>query len=750
MRVSGVRRRVGSWPFFLRGLVSAAEILALAVIFTNQPFGRDPTQLAAEKPAPSPLVEREEVRFVALDLVVERHGPPGGSGWHLAPGLTQDQVHLLVGGQEISLDLFEDECPGSPPRQSTGVQAGATPGRGSVPVPEGAPPRALPDRKFVLYFDLEHLTLASRKLSFRAAIDWAAKEVKPTDEVMIVTGGLSLRIVRPLLAAGQDLQSDLRRAMQDFSSEDLWANGEDNRTEEIKHLARISRSAARGMANGYAGMDRDYTRRSLDNLNGLMTLFDKVEGTKSLIFMNETVRFVPGEEYPLATQLSDVSMELENLARAANERNVKIYAVQAGGLDKDVDDSMTMLTTETGGQHVQGTNRIGAVFARALEDSSCYYHLGFRVPSRHSGKSERITVRIGSEEGRYRVRYRRDLADPTREQVEEDAIRAAFLSPESARTFPVSVSAHRIYDHPTGSRFRIEVSIPLEALLASPGPPQEGRRMSLLLGGRVVPLAGATTTVAAGFSRATSAWINVDPRKPSWGFDRRAEIRVPPSAARRPVSRAVYRNEIDVPPGDYRIVSVVEDGLTRTISTALTDFTATASTSLLGQPVLGVEDPTVLLVQAAAPEAASPRHEKGMLKEIVSIDPSVPFSQNVPGEGDSIPWKSLVSYTPICAPPIPSGKKAPASERPQDTSAWRVLRKLACSSASASLPPLPVPAPSSATSGCLMMVQPLAGDSLRPGRCTLQVLLERPGFPTTETTLQFSVAAPPENGADPP
>src|SRR5262249_38638610 len=138
--------------------------------------------------------------------------------------------------------------------------------------------------KFILYFALEHLALGARNYSFRSAIDWAAGGAKPTDEVMIVTGGMTLRIVRPLLPAGNHLQEEIRHVMEDFSSEDFWGNGEAARIEELGRLARINPDLAAAMANSYASIDFDYTRRSLDNLKGLMTLFDKVAGTKNLVF----------------------------------------------------------------------------------------------------------------------------------------------------------------------------------------------------------------------------------------------------------------------------------------------------------------------------------------------------------------------------------------------------------------------------------------------------------------------------------
>src|SRR5207249_10061291 len=56
---------------------------------------------------PVPMIQREEVRFVTLDVVVEERV---GIGWRPARDLRRDQVKVLVGGREMALDLFENAC----------------------------------------------------------------------------------------------------------------------------------------------------------------------------------------------------------------------------------------------------------------------------------------------------------------------------------------------------------------------------------------------------------------------------------------------------------------------------------------------------------------------------------------------------------------------------------------------------------------------------------------------------------------
>src|SRR6185295_2413274 len=124
--------------------------------------------------------------------VIERRA---GGAWSRARDVRRDQIVLRVGGRITELDSFENLC-GSGSKEVPGLAAGSAP----APVPRasepshaaagGPPPAGPPDaasHSYVLYFDLEHLTLASRQTAVGAAIDWAQHEARPLDKVMIVT-----------------------------------------------------------------------------------------------------------------------------------------------------------------------------------------------------------------------------------------------------------------------------------------------------------------------------------------------------------------------------------------------------------------------------------------------------------------------------------------------------------------------------------------------------------------------------------
>jgi hypothetical protein len=398
-----------------------------------------------------------------------------------------------------------------------------------------------------------------------------------------------------------------------------------------------------------------------------------------------------------------------------------------------------MLATETGASHVQGTNNIGLILDRIGEDLSCFYRIGFRMSPRHTGSTERIVVRIGESDTHFRARYRRTLTDPTREQQEEETVLAAYLAPAAARAFPVAVSARRLFDHPGGTRFRIEVSVPLEGLLIRPSPSTGGSVLTLLIGGQVVPLRPRASQPA---SRDRDPWSDVDPKKKTWGFDRRAEIRLPaPRGSPHSPSRAVYVNEFDAPPGEYRVVAVAQDGLTRSVSTGLTDLTARASAEVLGEPLVGFLDSGVLFIGSAAPKESKEGTGELKSKSITPATTSIPSKLSVASQGEPVFQDSITLLYPVCPPAEHPGKSRDSGGGAVGTLPWKLQRELTCGEASVQLPPLALPEIPGGE-GCSLVVDPVPPELLHAGPCRMEVSLEGPGAPQEVRVAQFQIHSP--------
>ena len=711
------------------------------------------------KPKPGTLVQREEVRFVSLDLVVEDRR---GGSWHRTTDLAQSQLRLLVAGKEIPLDSFERFCPSAPPApakarksKKASADSGDRPAdtQSEMAADDDAEPPEI--RRFILYFDLENLTNAGRVNAFRAAQEWAGTSVNPKDEVMLVTGGLSLRIARPLLPASQHLQEDIVAAMEDFSGVDMWADKEQDRMEEIRLAWREDPSGmdADVLAGGYAHIDNENANRSLESMRQVMAMYESIPGIKNLILFTETLRLVPGSNYlTLGSSIiarrpyPDVTEPMQRLAREASDKNVRIYAVQAGGLDKDVEDPMTYLSTETGGAHIELTNRLASVFDRASADLQCFYRIGFRLPARKSGETERLWVRIPKNEALYRLRYRRTLDDPTQEQRDEASVRAAFLTPAAARGFPLGMGVNQLKREARGARFRVQILVPVEGLVSFPGPDPGHREVQLEIGGQIVPL--NSTAAISSMLEDADIWADVQISRKTLGFGRRATLRIPPLPAAgtmRGRRAAFYTREFLAPPGRYRLVVVATDLNAHTVAAAVTDFDSSAplaplagvSLAFEGRDLISLPSEDLARESKESKNSKEGKKEKWNGKNLESATPEIPSTLCLaasPGIGAD---RTLWAVYEVCRPG--SGDSSPAKHASATGSQdWKLDRILDCVGKRLELPALALTPPAGETP-CIMVPEKVPASDLPRGSCRLSVVLTQNGTVHPPKDLYFTV-----------
>ncbi len=708
-----------------------------------------------EGPISTPLVERDEVRFVTLDVIIEARGR---RGWRPAAELERGQVMLRVGGEPVELEQFERYCGPGGGKQQPGAAGGDEMAVAAEPEPSitgspdetgAAPENALASGpepvRYILYFDLTHLKLGGFHGSFRAAENWIERTIRPGDEVMIVTGADALRIVRPLSPADDRVRDDLALAREEYMRTDLWAEweGDANRgriREIIDQPAQPSlpgEPPVKAIAVAYASMDYNRTRRSLRNLAQLMTLFEEIDGTKSLILFQQTLRMYPGVAYPTHGPLSQVKPFLDRLAQAANERNVRIYPVDAAGLRirGGIDNAMTHLASETGGRWLEGTNDLSLVFDRVAEDASCFFRLGFRVRPHFSGHTE--TIRVTVENGaRYRLRHRRTLHDPTREEREEDRLRAAFLQPSTATALAVSLSTASLLFEAGGERVRLQMSLPLASLLALPAgaPGEEHRQIQVQLGATLMKLRPAAERGPDG--TAGAVWADAAPEGPNWSFSRQGVLRLPFQQDRWESRNVVVAEELLIPPGDYRVVAVAQDRLAAVLGAAVTDFTVRADPSALSEIFLLEEtDEDVVLERPADEEepADEPRGKRRGERDR-TIRPVTPL---LAVQVVMVP-RQLVR--PGRAAHLSYGVCAESSKGDFDN--WRLARTLHCEGwdEAVNLPERPLP-PLLPGSRCTLLADSLPS-RMAPGSCTFALRLSRDGADDETRSLGFRVATP--------
>jgi hypothetical protein len=465
----------------------------------------------------------------------------------------------------------------------------------------------------------------------------------------------------------------------------------------------------------------------LENMSGLMSLFEKIEGAKVLILFQDQLRYTPGEVYPFVEDTSDTSSYLKELARAANERNVRIYPVHATGLDTSqndsADDAMTFLASETGGKVVEHTNRLGLVFDEVAEDAACSYRAGFHFRPLYSGASQRIEVRVSGPARGYRVRHRRSVDDPTRESMEANLLSAAMLAPASAVGLPVRVRAVPFLSDASMSRVRIEVSVPISSLLGLPtaGSPVGTQRFLVQVGGRIVSQLGGSAESPPSGER--SAWADVDTGREALAFSGQAEFTIPPpSPARAAGERTLVRVvEVGAPAGAYRVVGVVEDRLAGTIGAGLRDFRAGAEPAALGPVGLLVESPRSVIVHGGSEEIA--RSDAGVRaeKKAVLVEPALPPKAVLAPDETVERGRDAEIYYSVCGLPPGGGT---------------LERRVECVDGGdpISLPPKPAPA-LGAGEACSLIVEKIAAAALSGEECAITIALSAPGRATESRTL---------------
>ena len=435
--------------------------------------------------------------------------------------------------------------------------------------------------------------------------------------------------------------------------------------------------------------------------------------------------------------------QLQQLVRSANERNVRIYPVHATGLAApgenahvDIDNALVYMASESGGRYVQRTNRLQTGFALAAEDMACSYRVAFRVRPRFSGRAKAITVRVTGADRLFRVRHRRTLDDPTREQIRTQAIRGALLSPSSARSFPVSVTAAPLFHHRGGARVRVEAGVSFRDLLPLPNPERGAgvRTVRVEFGGEIVPV----MPQAEGVPR-ESDWADVDLGRESVGFGRQADlILLPPRPGRLLPDSVAAVEEFDAPPGSYRAVVVVSDPATGSVAAGTADFRVGEVPDRLGPIGLAAEDPRMVPVDSGVIPGAATDPAVGKQGRITPASPAIPARARMVLSPDAVVGVPAYLFYGVClemsgAPPPPTEESRIALVRE------RLTRVLECD------PPATLPAWPSVISArgsggpCFLVLESLSASLGAPSRCRYRVSLGDAGGAAETRSREFTL-----------
>jgi VWFA-related protein len=397
--------------------------------------------LRAAQPPAAPPVPEAPPRFasgtevVALDLVVrDKKG-------RLVTDLRQDEVEVLEDGVPQRLTSFRPVQVVAPSAGVKGVDAtAAVASAAAAPgAPATAPPgpaAAPPTRRVVLAFG--RLSSDGRRLAQSAGDEFARKHVTPQTAVTVVRidGGLI-----PVLDRSSD-PAAVKEAVRQATA--LVAAGPARRGGPVGDDGSYAGQQLSRFQGGAGASDLSHAD-SVALLNALVAVVDGLEadpGRKTVLLFSEGFTSPPGYEHVFA-----------DVQSRANRANVSFYGIDVRGLQlqtqlgssgaalaataavsaqqalasgagtpatreqmtqddtlqtsfrSDVVDTLSHLSTSTGGFLVTQTNDFGRPLARIGEDIRGYYEASY-VPSAPAGPGQfrKIDVRVARKDVRVQSR----------------------------------------------------------------------------------------------------------------------------------------------------------------------------------------------------------------------------------------------------------------------------------------------------------------------------------------------------------
>lgn len=478
---------------------------------------------AAPPAVPSPFGEVIEVNVVNVDVhVTDKDGRP-------VSGLQRDDFEVYEDGKRVKVTNFEaitvETETASVPKAST---APATPEPSKPEVaPEDRlhlvvyvdnfnldpahRTRVLQQVRTFLK-DLrpeDRIMLATNDLGLKIRLPFTGDRAAIEAEID--------RIER-LPAQGATAESDRRMAMRNVLEI----------REAVRKIEGPCSRSIMVPAESYAEAARNQVLQSLKSMTVLVNSLSGVPGRKALLYVSDGLPATPGEEvFQLlaeicsggtasgiadvhdpelegpsdqfkgseatlkATRFSTVE-DLNRLAAHANANRVTLYTLQAAGLQgssssvadygpnerllqlpnlqfvqtTNLQNSLTLLASETGGKAILNANDVGLDLRRMKEDLSSFYSLGY-VPE-HSGDAREHRIEVKIRKPGLQVRSRRSYRDkPAIERVVDRTLAAVYHGFEDN---PLEVAVKLGEQVPQGDRFQVPIKlrIPLFKLAILP------------------------------------------------------------------------------------------------------------------------------------------------------------------------------------------------------------------------------------------------------------------------------------------
>ncbi|MEZ5292102.1 MAG: VWA domain-containing protein [Vicinamibacterales bacterium] len=326
-------------------------------------------------------------------------------------------------------------------------------------------------------------------------------------------------------------------------------------------------------------------RTTLDSIKSLATYLGGISGRrKAIIYFSEGIDYDIYDIFNTSGGASSVIQASRDAVAAATRANVAIYGIDPRGLGALGDDmievqdfptdpslnlgpssfnnevrlsqdSLRVLSDETGGFAIVNQNDLGAAFERVVQDNSRYYLIGYYSNNeRRDGKFRKIEVRVSrpgltvrSRKGYVAARGRADN-DKTDGRTPPE-LRAAMLSPLPTAALPMALGA-AVFKGPAGKGAVV---------------------ISTLLGARDLDLVEKGGTFNNSLELLVSASDYRGKQFPGDGTTLNLALK-PESVPRLRAGGFRVLTELDLPPGRYQLRVAAREGNTKRAGSVVYDL----------------------------------------------------------------------------------------------------------------------------------------------------------------------------------
>jgi VWFA-related protein len=525
--------------------------VVLAALLGPTLFAQTPQQAAAQSQQPT---FRVQVDYVEVDVVVtDRNG-------NLVRDLKKEDFQVLEDGRAQPINTFT--FVNIPIEKADKPLYASSPIEPDVRTNE----RAFDGRVYVMVIDDLHTRFGRTVRVKTAAKQFIERRLGANDVMAIVhTAGATQNSQeftnnkRLLLAA---VDRTMGRKLDSATA---------NKTNEY-YRTRDTRGAG-DVLNDPEDQERAYNaRNALNTLKNVADWFASVRGRrKTILFVSEGIDYDINDLIPANgsthTSASDILDATRDAIAAATRSNVSIYGIDPRGLtdlgDESIElgafpddtslgigqgslqnelrlsqDSLRVLSEETGGFAVVNKNDYTTAYERIVEDNSSYYVLAYYPPDPRPGRAHKIDVRVTRPN--LNVRGRRGYVTPKKaapEKVNPKDIRTTEVREALESPLPVSGLTMHVFAAPfKGTAPNADVLLGIELL---------GRDMKLTQNDKIqisYMAIDATGKVRAG----STDGITMSALRPE------TKTRIESSGLR-------MLNRFQVPPGRYQLRVAAQD-----------------------------------------------------------------------------------------------------------------------------------------------------------------------------------------------